>query len=154
MRTFFRYFASRDDILAALPRRQLEQMSERVRRRPPSESLADAFAAAEQEVDASPEERELVLLWGIVVHRSPDAAAAAMGRSAVDMQRAFGQLVAERLGVTPDDARAGALGAALAGVVGFTYGRWVEDGGQGRLDEMVTGAFRALADFQTTRPPS
>ena len=38
-RTFFRYFATRDEVLAALPRRSLGRLSELVRARPPSESV-------------------------------------------------------------------------------------------------------------------
>src|SRR5215471_14345997 len=45
-RTFFRYFATREEILATLPNRSLAQISERVRSRPASESLLQAFAAA------------------------------------------------------------------------------------------------------------
>src|SRR5262245_47177876 len=68
-RTFFRYFATRDDILATLPSRALGQVSELVHGRPASESLLEAFAAAGSLADDSDPDRDLWLLWGRVVER-------------------------------------------------------------------------------------
>jgi AcrR family transcriptional regulator len=146
-RTFFRYFASRDDILSALPRRTLERTSARVRARPPSESVIEAFAAAGADPDVDPDERDLVLLWGIVVHRSPEAAARALGHSSVGMAEVFQALIAERLQLAVDDPKTGALGAAIAGVVAFTYRQWVLSGGRGQLDEMLAEAFNSLGEL-------
>jgi AcrR family transcriptional regulator len=145
-RTFFRYFASRDEILSALPRRTLEGLSVRVRARPPSESVIEAFAAAGQ-TDEDPDELHMVLLWGIVVNRSQGAAARALGHSAVDMAEVFQTLVAERLGLAADDTRAGALGAAIAGLVSFTYRQWVRERGRRPLGEMLAEAFDSLSDL-------
>jgi AcrR family transcriptional regulator len=152
-RTFFRYFASRDDILAALPTRSLARVSEIVRARPPSESVIEAFAAAGQDPDQSDDDRELVLLWGLVVHRSPDAAARALGHSTVGVAEVFQVLVAERLGIDATSTRAGALGAAIAGVVSYTYHQWVLDGGRIPLGTMLADAFDSLNDLRATAPP-
>ena len=102
-RTFFRYFASRDEVLAALPRRSLGRISELVRSRPPSESVLQAFTEAEQAVRLDPSERELVLLWGIVVDRSPVAATLALTHSAFSKADVYEQLIAERTGAGRDD---------------------------------------------------
>ena len=151
-RTFFRYFASRDDILAALPTRSLARVSEIVRARPPSESVIEAFAAAGQDPDQSDDDRELVLLWGLVVHRSPDAAARALGHSTVGMAEVFQVLVAERLSIDATSTRAGALGAAIAGVVSYTCHQWVISGGRIPLGTMLAEAFDSLNDLRTTAP--
>jgi AcrR family transcriptional regulator len=145
-RTFFRYFASRDDILGALPRRALEGLSIRVRARPASESVIEAFAAGGQAND-DPDERDMILLWGIVVNRSPDAAARALGHSAVDIAAVFQTLIAERLGVEADDTRVGALASAIAGVVSFIYRQWVAERGRRPLAEMLAEAFDSLGDL-------
>jgi TetR/AcrR family transcriptional regulator, regulator of mycofactocin system len=153
-RTFFRYFASRDDILAALPTRSLEHVSARVRARPSSESVIEAFAEAGQDPDESDEDRELVLLWGLVVHRSPDAAARALGHSTIGVAEVFQVLVAERLGIDATSDRAGALGAAIAGVVGYTFHQWVIKGGRVPLGTMLAEAFDSLNDLRSTAPPA
>jgi AcrR family transcriptional regulator len=150
-RTFFRYFASRDDVLAAVPQRELARLSEQVRARPSSESIIEAFSAAGR-TRADPDDGDLVLLWGIVVHRSPDAAAKALGQSTVGVADLFQVLIAERLGLDDADPRAGALGAALAGMVGFTYRRWVQSSGTGPLGDMLAEAFDSLGDLHITRP--
>src|SRR5271155_5131612 len=48
-RTFFRYFASKDDVMLALPRRSVEALSSSLRDRPAAESLYDAFVSAVRE---------------------------------------------------------------------------------------------------------
>jgi AcrR family transcriptional regulator len=152
-RTFFRYFASRDDILGAVPRRALEGLSIRVRARPASESVLEAFAAGGQGND-DPDERDLILLWGIVVSRSPDAAAKALGHSAVGIADAFQPLIADRLGLEADDPRVGPLAAAIAGVVSFVYRQWVKERGSRSLSEMLAEAFDSLGDLGKPGPPS
>jgi TetR/AcrR family transcriptional regulator, regulator of mycofactocin system len=145
-RTFFRYFASRDDILAAVPRRALEGLSAHVRARPPSESVLEAFAAAGQD-NQDPDDRDMILLWGIVVNRSPEAAARALGHSAVGIADAFQPLIAERLGLETDDPRVGPLAAAIAGLVSFVYHRWVNERGSRPLSDMLAEAFDSLGDL-------
>src|SRR5262245_48367526 len=46
-RTFFRYYMNREAVLAAVPARALASVCERFRDRPVSESIAEAFIAAE-----------------------------------------------------------------------------------------------------------
>jgi AcrR family transcriptional regulator len=146
-RTFFRYFASRDDILVGVPRRALAGLSERVRARPSSESVIEAFAAAGQG-GHDPDEAELVYLWGIVVTRAPEAAARAFGHSAVGMVGVFQELIAERLGLDAESPRAGVLAAAIAGVVSFTYMAWLEEDGRMPLGKKLAEAFDALNDLR------
>src|SRR5262245_29804323 len=129
-RTFFRYFATREEILATLPNRSLGQISARVRGRPTSESLLEAFAAAGSATDDADPDHDLWLLWARVVKRSPDAAARALGRSTVSMYETFTELVAERLGIPSDEPRARVLAVAIASVVGYTFQQWVLDGGR------------------------
>ena len=148
MRTFFRYFASRDEILAALPRRKLEQVSALVRDRPAQEGLIEAFSAAIERAQELNAESDMVLLWGIAIHRSPESAMMAMAHCAVSMSDSFEMVIAERLGVDRSDIRAGALAAALSGLIGFAYSQWVLQGGTGSLATKLADAFAVLAELR------
>jgi AcrR family transcriptional regulator len=147
VRTFFRYFASKDEVLAALPRREIQKVCEHIRRLPPSQSVFEVFSTEALEAESlDPDERELILLFGLAVHRSPDEARRALAGSTVNMIEVFHEVVAERLGLAAGDPRAGALAAAFAGVVGFTYSRWVETGGRTPLVQALAEMFTALQD--------
>jgi len=150
-RTFFRYFASRDEVLAALPRRSLGRISELVRSRPPSESVLQAFTEAEQAVWLDPSERELVLLWGIVVDRSPVAATLALTHSAFSKADVYEQLIAERTGADRDDPAVGAMASAIAGVISYAFRRWVRLGGRAALGQMIAESLTVLKDID--KPP-
>jgi AcrR family transcriptional regulator len=153
MRTFFRYFANRDEVLAALPRSLAELLCARVRARPASESLVEAFSAAVRETDQDrgdegQADRDLLRAWGLAVHRSPETVLLALARGAVGTTPAFQTAVSARLGVGPDDLRAGAFAAALSGVVSFAFERWVARGGDDSLSETLLDALAALPDLR------
>jgi TetR/AcrR family transcriptional regulator, regulator of mycofactocin system len=152
-RTFFRYFASRDEVLAALPRRSLGRISELVRSRPPSESVLQAFTEAEQAVRLDQSERELVLLWGIVRERSPMAATMALAHSTLSKAGVYEQLIAERTGADRDDPAVGAMASAIAGVISYAFGRWVREGGRTAPGQMIAESLSVLKDIDR-RPPA
>jgi AcrR family transcriptional regulator len=148
IRTFFRYFASRDEILAATPRRELDELWRQVHSRPKSESLLEALVAAGHSVDArDPDDRELLLLFGIVAHRSPEQVMRGISHSMTVTNEVFQAIVSERLGLDPSDRRAGLLGAALSGVVGFTYSEWVTSGGSQPLGELLAESLGSIRDL-------
>jgi AcrR family transcriptional regulator len=146
VRTWFRYFAGRDEIFAALPMRKLELISSSVRARPAKETLVEAFSEAVAASQAAETESDMVLLWGIAVHRSPDPALRAMAHTALTMTGTFQEIVAERLGIDQFDSRAGALGAAFSGLVAYSYQRWVAEGGTGSLADMLAESFVVLLE--------
>ncbi len=150
-RTFFRYFATRDEVLAALPRRSLGRVSELVRARPASESVLQAFTEAEKARRMDPSESELVLLWGIVVERSPIAANRALAHSAVSSASTYQQLIAERTGADRNDPAVGAMAAAITGVISYAFGRWMLLGGRAPLGPMIADALTVLRDIDA--PP-
>ena len=147
VRTWFRYFAGRDEVFAALPMRKLELISNFVRARPAEETLVEAFSAAVAASQATETESEMVLLWGFAVHRSPEPALWAMARTALTMTGVFQAIIAERLGIDEIDPRAGALGAAFSGLVAYSYQRWVAEGGNGSLADMVAESFAVLSEL-------
>ena len=145
VRTWFRYFAGRDEVLAALPMRKLELISNFVRARPQEESLVEAFSGAVGAAQKAETELDMVLLWGIAVHRSPEPALRAMAHTALTMNGVFQAIIAERLEIDQFDPRAGALGAAFSGLVAYSYQRWVEEGGTGSLAHMLAESFAVLS---------
>lgn len=147
VRTWFRYFAGRDEVFAALPMRKLERISNLVRARPTEETLVEAFSQAVAAAQATETESEMVLLWGIAVHRSPEPALRAMAHTALTMTGVFQAIIAERLGTDPLDPRAGALGAAFSGLVAYSYQRWVAEGGTGSLADMVAESFAVMSEL-------
>ncbi len=153
-RTFFRYFATRDEVLAALPRRSLGRLSELVQARPASESVLQAFTEAEHAGGLDPSESELALLWGIVVERSPMAANRALADSAVSAATTYQRLIAERTGADPDDPEVGAMAAAIAGVISYTFGRWLRLGGTGDLGPMIADALTVLKGIDKVPAPA
>jgi AcrR family transcriptional regulator len=148
MRTYFRYFSGRDEVLAALPMRKLEAISHFVRARPPEESLVEAFSRAVADSQAAESEMDIVLLWGIATHRSPEASVSAMAHSTLIMNGILQAIVAERLGIDESEPRAGALGAAISGLVAFAYSRWVAGGGVGSLADMLAESFATMSELR------
>jgi AcrR family transcriptional regulator len=146
-RTFFRYFQSREDILVALPSRQLARLSAVVEARPASEDIVTAFRAAVRTPSDSPDERELTFLWGRIMLQSPRAGAAAVGRLHPNMTETFERLIAARLPADRRAERAAPLAAAIGGIVGFAYTKWVSEGGQGDLADLIERAFDALLEL-------
>jgi AcrR family transcriptional regulator len=136
VRSLFRYFPTRADILAALPTRALAELSAQVRERPPEEDLLDALAAARAET-LDPERRYFELLWGRVARLSPAPTKLAMAQLSPGLSRTYSGVVAAQLGLPADDPRAGAIGAAVAGVVLLTYRQWIENRGQSLLADAV-----------------
>jgi len=147
VRTWFRYFAGRDEVLAALPMRKLELITNLVRARPPEEILVEAFSEAVAAAQEAETELDMVLLWGIAVHRSPEPALRAMAQSALTMNGVFQAIIAERLGIDEFDPKAGALGAAFSGLVAYSYQRWVAEGGTGSLADMLAESFGVLSEL-------
>lgn len=145
VRTFFRYFPTRDDVLAALPRRQNEQMCRRVAARPASESILEAFIAAAHEPLEKAEE-DMVRLWGRAIRRAP--VRELQGGSADDgMVAAFGAVIAARLGVKRSDRRARLLATAIASVTWFTFMEWIESGAKQPLSKMMESSIDVLAEL-------
>jgi AcrR family transcriptional regulator len=146
VRTWFRYFAGRDEVFAALPMRKLELITTFVRARPREEGLLEAFSGAVAASQEAETELDMVLLWGIAVHRSPEPALRAMAHTTLTMNGVFRAIIAQRLGVNEFDPRAGALGAAFSGLVAYSYQRWVSEGGTGSLADTLAASFAALSE--------
>jgi AcrR family transcriptional regulator len=146
-RTVFRYFASREDILAALPVRALAAIAAAMRQRPASQSILEAFVGAVKMREPIGDESNLAL-WGQVVLRSPEAAAGSLARLHPNMAETFREVIAERLAAAGrEPALAGPLAAALGGIVGYVFSQWVLSGGGPSLADAFEQALAALPEL-------
>jgi AcrR family transcriptional regulator len=151
-RTFFRYFGSKDDVLAAAPTRSLLRTMNEFRERPVDESLAEALVATARAATAPPDEIELMRLSGLVMARCPDAWGRALMRLRQSTDALFANAVAERLrhaGRSDDGAEV--IGAALAGAVVQIYTRWVHLDCAGELAAHLESGLRHLGEAFTQR---
>jgi AcrR family transcriptional regulator len=146
VRTFFRYFPTRDAVLLALPRRQNQEMCRRVAARPPGESVLEAFIAAVRE-PIHPDEHRLVLLWGRAVVNGGPRFLQSAGGSDDGMVAAFGGVIADRLSIDHSDLRAQVVATAIASVMWFAFMRWLESGGTEQLSSVAEECFDVLADL-------
>ncbi|MEU5153787.1 TetR/AcrR family transcriptional regulator [Glycomyces sp. NPDC021274] len=106
-RSFFRYFASKDEVVLDSVERLGEELSARLQARPPGESVWDSLRRAfdpvvERLADPAVRERDRVLHE--IVSASPRLLAAYLGRLDL-LQRSLSELLVERAGqsgVEPD----------------------------------------------------
>jgi AcrR family transcriptional regulator len=151
-RTFFRYFRNVQDLLTAVPMREVDRTVREVMARPPDEGVVDAFRAVFEErdrrtvdVEDADLKQETLAIWSEIVRREPDTVAAQSHALAV-MANRYEEVVSARLHsqAREEADTAGLLAAALAGVIWFVFLRWVEEGRVGSLASRLEAAFEHL----------
>ena len=151
VRTFFRYFPSRDDVMLALPLRQVEDLCARVASRPSSESVLEAFIAAVREAQGDFADEDLLRLWGRAIdHWSVPKAGTQPTRG---MALAYGEVIAARLGVASDDLRVEVTATTIASVIWLAFLRWLRSEGQAPLPVVVEKHFQVLRDLDRGAAP-
>jgi AcrR family transcriptional regulator len=117
VRTFFRYFGAKRDVVLAVPRRSMAVLCDLVEARPQGEPLLASWRAAAIESISSDEiDLALVLRLKAILQDNPELVEAINGDA--DLNERFVRTNAQRLGVDPgDDLRplvvAGAVRQAL-----------------------------------------
>lgn len=130
-RTFFRYFAGKEDVALALQEMTVAHFQEAVRARPPHEPPMEALRQAVleswdtlSEVIESVAPVELFLRMYQVVESTPVLLAAHLRRS-VEIEEAIARILAEREGVDIDaDPRPRLAVAVFGGVMRLTERQW------------------------------
>jgi AcrR family transcriptional regulator len=144
VRTFFRYFAAKRDVLLAVPRRSLAMLCDAVDQRPPDEDLLASWRAAAISL-ASGGEVDLALIeqLQVILRNSPDLVETINGDA--ELTERFVRTNAARLGVDPaTDLRPIIVAGAVRNALIVTLDRW----SSGRADDIVTAfaeAFDILA---------
>jgi AcrR family transcriptional regulator len=143
-RTFFRYFATKDEVVLDYERRLQARLLVALRSRPPNEGPVEALRQAYVETShVEPAERGRVLQLGRVLENAPALRARVAGeRIAEDI--ALAEHLAERLGAQPDDARVRVMVASMGAVAETEFRTWVRGGGKGDPAKRISEALALL----------
>lgn len=144
-RTFFRYFASKEDVLLADHFVQLARLRDAMADRPQNEPIVTALRNALLSLTTDFEERkEIIIIRGRIMRDTPSLQA----RSLVHQQlweTAMQEMVADRLGVDPiKDLRPGVVSAATLAAMRVAFTIWLSAGCSGDLIELTTEALDLL----------
>ncbi|HEY1829486.1 MAG TPA: TetR family transcriptional regulator [Acidimicrobiales bacterium] len=146
-RTFFRYFASKDDVMLALPRRSIDVLCSALRSRPGEESLSVAFVAAVREAATKlGDDANLRVVSGRVFLETSDLVPRATGELGTLLSSSVAGAVADRLGDSADSLRVGVVTSVLTAVTFHVWNRWLLDGGVGDVARLLQSAFDLLEE--------
>jgi AcrR family transcriptional regulator len=147
VRTFYRYFPSKDDILQVRVDQRAKTLRRALADRPSNEaplrSLRLALTAAYAKEDPA-----LVRQWITVVASSAQLVRGVIGGVQMKIQGVIADFLADRLDAEPDALAPIVLGAAVGGVVQASMYRWFANGGDlpGTIDEGLA----ALEEFSSS----
>ncbi|MGV0793263.1 TetR family transcriptional regulator [Mycolicibacterium sp. XJ1819] len=145
-RTFFRYFATKDELLLEYENHLWLRLGEALAARPrhegPVTALREAFLATSH---VEPQDRDRVVQLGRILAQAPDLQARSRGRRLVDDDEIV-ELVAKRIGGSRTKSRATArvVVAAMNAVAGTEFSAWVAAGGRGDPATRIGEALRML----------
>jgi AcrR family transcriptional regulator len=144
-RTFFRYFASKEDVLLADHFVQLARLREAMAARPPDETLLTALRNALLSLTGDFEDRkEMVILRGRIMRGTPSLQARSLVHQKA-WEDAMQEMVADRLGVDPAvDLRPGVVAATALAAMRVAFGIWLANGATDDLIAMTTEALDLL----------
>ncbi|MEW6477021.1 MAG: TetR family transcriptional regulator [Actinomycetota bacterium] len=144
-RTFFRYFASKEDVLLADHFVQLARLREAMAVRPPDEPIITALRNALLSMTGDFEDRkEMIILRGRLMRDTPSLQARSLVHQKL-WEDAMAEMVAERLGVDPvTDLRPGVVSAATLAAMRVAFTNWLTSGCEGDLIALTTEALDLL----------
>lgn len=144
-RTFFRYFASKDDVLLDYQRGLQARLLKALRDRPAGEPAVAALRNAFVETSTvNPEEHDAVVQRARVLAAAPTLRARAHGERAGE-HAALGELLAARLALTDaSDSLPIIVAAAMSAAAVAAWDDWVSKGGDGNPGEAIGAALDLL----------
>jgi AcrR family transcriptional regulator len=146
-RTFFRYFASKDDVVLQYRRRLNRRLVDAVLARPAPEGAVTALRHAYRETATTRSaDRPLVALRNRVLYDAPALRARAQSEATAPDSPLVDALAA-RMGVDPDrDDRPRLLAAAAGAVTSVAFEQWVRAGGRDDPVARIDAALALLED--------
>ncbi|MGH9040821.1 MAG: TetR family transcriptional regulator [Acidimicrobiia bacterium] len=144
-RTFFRYYASKEDVLLADHPKNLAALREALAARPREEPILTALRQALMSMsDTYEENRDRLLLRARVMRDTPSLQARSLMLQR-DWEQHVSEMVAEHLGVDAHgDLRPAVVAATTLGALRAAFGMWLGGGGKGHLPNMVAEALDLL----------
>lgn len=144
-RTFFRYFATKDDIVLDYQSRLQKRLVEALESRPSSEGALEALRNALVTTSrVTPPERERWMQVGRIMTSSAELRQASFGRLLASSAPLVGG-VAARLRARSGDPRPRTLVAAMLAVATTEWNAWVDDG-LGEPSERIAEALTMLEE--------
>ena len=143
-RTFFRYFATKEDVVLEFERRLWQDLVTAFDERPADEGAVTALREAFRFTShVEPADRARVLQLARILDAAPALQARATGQRVAEDQ-ALVAGVARRMGVDVEDWRARVVLAAMTSVAGAEFRAWAQDGGSGDPAERIVTALTLL----------
>lgn len=144
-RTFFRYFASKEDVLLADHFVQLARLREAMAARPMDEPIVTALRNAVLTLTTDFEERkEKVILRARLMRDTPSLQARSLVHQKL-WEEAMQEMVADRLGVDPvKDLRPGVVAAAALAAMRVAFTIWLTADCEGDVIELTKEALDLL----------
>ncbi|MGC4892832.1 TetR/AcrR family transcriptional regulator [Micromonospora sp. DT31] len=144
-RTFFNYFASKDEALLGDPAAEAELLTRRILAAPPDLSAFDAVRSAFDDVVAAIEaDREVWRLRLTVIAANPSLLPRLVSGNAAT-ERLLVAAVAQRLGLDPCHGHPMLVTTVAGAVFRTALMRWAEEPAPAPLRELVAEAFTAVA---------
>ena len=144
-RTFFRYYATKDEVVLQYQRRIQERLVDALASRPTEEGPVTALRSAYLATShVAPEDREAVLLTNRFMTASPALTTRAHGVRTSESQRVI-ELLAGRMGMDPEtDPRPETIAVSMGAAAGAAFQRWIAQGGHGDPAEEIAKALGML----------
>jgi AcrR family transcriptional regulator len=143
-RTFFRYFATKDEVVLDYERRVQERLVVALEARPSGEGAVEALRQAYIATSrVAPADRERVLQRGRILESAPALRARVNGERVADDQPLLDN-VADRLGTDTHDVRVRVIVAAMGAVAASEFRAWVDGGGRGDPAKSISAALTML----------
>jgi AcrR family transcriptional regulator len=128
VRTFYRYFSAKDDVLQLEIDRRSEGIRDALSARPDDEPAMQSLRLAFEEVIAG-EDPELLRRWIAVIQATPSVVKGVLGGIQLKTQPVISEFFAARLGLPADGLVPVILAAAVGGVIQAALTRWFFHGG-------------------------
>jgi TetR/AcrR family transcriptional regulator, regulator of mycofactocin system len=127
-RTFYRYFAAKDDVLQVAIDRRSEGLRVVLEASPDDEPPVHALSRAFRSV-LSAEDPEVIRRWMVVIQATPDLLRGVLGGIQLKSQTVIAEFFSSRLGEASDALVPTMLAAAAGGVVMAAHTKWFLLGG-------------------------
>jgi TetR/AcrR family transcriptional regulator, regulator of mycofactocin system len=143
IRTFYRYFASKEDLLLVTIHRRAAAVALALAARPLGEPPLHSVRLA-VETAVSAEDPVSVKRWITVVANAPGVLRTIMGANILEMNMTIAEFLASRLGMPTDAVVPATLAVAIGAVIQNAQTRWHFQGGD--LPRTVSEALQVLED--------
>jgi len=128
VRTFYRYFPAKEDVLHARIVRRAENLRRALAARPPDEPPLHSVRVALTE-DAAAQDPELLRQWIAVIADTPNVLKGVLGVIQLRANRVMAEFFGERLGLPRDGLIPTVLASAVGGVIQASQTQWFVHGG-------------------------